>query len=210
MFDKKIVTTTTFRLTALRVKPTRALALGSAAVVFLTACGATSPETEKHAASEISSAPWVNAPTDGVFEPDWRGDVSFGHRTSIPSSSFGPQGEYLFSISTPPILTTADGGETVTMASAVKVERLYDRGFGGRVRDENYTFIPGKAAPENRMDEAHGTHRGFECPDDQLRVGEAAMCTISFSAPASEIRNSYWKINGIGVGTWPSQIAMKP
>jgi len=208
--DKGIVTTTTFRSTALRIEPTRALALGSAAFIFLTACGVPPQETEKRAASEPSSVPWVNAPTDGVFEPDWRGDVSFGHRTSIPVSSYGPQGEYMFTIATPPILTTADGGKTVTMASTLKVERMYDRGFGGGVTDQNYTFIPGEDAPENRMDEAHGTHLGVECPDDQLHVGEAAMCTISFSAPASEIRNSHWEINGIGVGTWPSQIAMKP
>lgn len=147
--------------------------------------------------------PWSAAPIDGVWE---YGDVSYGSPTPIRELSAGPRDEYTFTISTPPTLTTKDGGENILMSSAVDVTRVHDKGFGEPLSEsENFWFTPGSDA-EPTMNETYGTYTDVTCTNDVLAVAESTTCTIAFEAPANEIQDSFWQINQLRIGTWPSQV----
>jgi hypothetical protein len=149
-------------------------------------------------------APWSAAPLDGVWE---YGDVSYGSPSPIRELSAGPRDEYTFTISTPPTLTTEDGGKTILMSSTVAVTRVHDKGFNEPLSEsESYWFDAGSSA-ELTMSETYGTYTDVTCDNDVLMVGESATCTIGFKAPANEILDSYWRINQLRVGTWPSQVS---
>ncbi len=102
---------------------------------------------------------------------------------------------------------TQDGGKNVTITSMVTVHRVEDKGFNeGIARSQSFIFQPGTTAPEYQMNETHGTDPKVTCQDDRPKVGETTVCDVSFTAPASEITNSYWTINSWDVGTWLSQL----
>lgn len=183
----------------------------------LSACSAPSGGAEQSPASSVQApaepaepsapagpAPLANAPTDGVWEA---GDVSYGSPTPVRESAAGPRDEYTFTVSGPPTLTTADGGATVLMSSAIAVTRVHDKGFGKPISEsENFWFAPGSNA-ELTMSETYGTYTDVACERDVLTVGESTTCTVAFEAPVNEIQDSYWEINQLRVGTWPSQLA---
>lgn len=151
------------------------------------------------------AGPWTNAPSDGQWPSDAYDRVPFGQLTPVPSG--GAFTEYQFAVSGPPQLTTSDGGKNVTITSKVTVQRVEDKGFDeGIAGSQSFIFQPGTIAPENQQDESHGTDPNVTCQNDRPRVGETTVCDVSFTAPASEIRNSYWTINRWDVGTWPSQL----
>jgi hypothetical protein len=150
-------------------------------------------------------APWANAPADGHWPSTAYDRVPFGQLTPVPSG--GAFTEYQFAVSGAPQLTTTDGGENVTITSTVTVQRVEDKGFDeGIAESQSFIFQPGTTAPQNQMDESHGTDPNVTCENDRPRVGETTSCNVSFTAPASEIPNSYWTINSSDVGTWPSQL----
>jgi hypothetical protein len=166
--------------------------------------GGSSASEPTTAAVEADGTRWAGAPTDGVWE---YGDVSYGSPTPIRGLFAGPRDEYTFTISTPPRLTTDDGGKTILMSSDVAVTRVHDRGFGEPISEsENFFFSPGSDA-EQRLDESYAINTDVTCQNDTLAVGESTTCTVAFEAPANEIKDSYWRINQLRVGTWPSQIA---
>ncbi|MDX1881844.1 DUF4236 domain-containing protein [Mycolicibacterium sp. 120270] len=149
--------------------------------------------------------PWAGAPADGQWPTDAYDRVPFGQLTPVPPG--GPFTEFQFAVVGPPQLTTTDDGKTVRIISKVTVHRVEDKGFSeGIAKGQSFMFQPGVTAPENRMDESHGTDPTVVCENDRPRTGETTVCDVSFTAPASEIPNSYWEINRFDVGTWPSQL----
>jgi hypothetical protein len=154
--------------------------------------------------SELN-VPWASAPTDGQWPSSAYDRVPFGQMTPIPPG--GAFTEYQFAISEPPQLTTKDGGKNVTITSTVTVHRVEDKGFNeGLAKSQSFIFTPGARAPENEQDESHGTDPKVTCQNDRPQIAETTVCELSFTAPASEIPNSYWTINRWDVGTWPSQL----
>jgi hypothetical protein len=186
--------------------------LPAVAVLFgLVIPGCSSGYQSTDSSSEPSSqpseqnVPWADAPTDGQWPSSSYDRAPFGQLTPTPPG--GAFTEYQFAISEPPQLTTNDGGKTVTMTSKVTVHRVEDRGFGeGLAKSQSFIFTPGATAPENQLDESHGTHTTVTCQNDRPQTGETTGCELSFTAPASEIPNSHWTINRWNVGTWPSQL----
>lgn len=148
------------------------------------------------------ATPWAEAPEDGTWPTDtWRDKLPFGS-VSRPSDRL----DYVFGIATPPTLTTADSGQTVTITSELAVERVTEKWPDTPVSDDLPIFwSPGELAPEHAMDESWGTHNDAACAPDALTAGQIATCRISFTAHASEIQNSYWVVEDLAVGTWPSQ-----
>ncbi|MFC6011129.1 hypothetical protein [Nocardia lasii] len=117
--------------------------------------------------------------------------------------------DYAITVVDRPVLTTEDDGKTVTMFSLIKVERRRELGqytSAGEAleKSDHFIFIPGNRSYP-RHDEVYGLDVAVECGDLPRLVGEAADCAISFSAPADEIQNSYWEINGSDAAAWPSQ-----
>ncbi|WP_064931085.1 DUF4236 domain-containing protein [Mycolicibacterium peregrinum] len=151
------------------------------------------------------AGPWASAPADGQWPSTAYDRVPFGQLSPVPSG--GAFTEYQFAVSGPPQLTTSDGGKNVTITSKVTVHRVEDKGFDeGIAESQSFIFQPGTTAPKNQMDESHGTDPKVACQNDRPRVGETTVCDVSFTAPASEIANSYWTINRWDIGTWPSQV----
>ncbi|WP_316318498.1 hypothetical protein [Clavibacter michiganensis] len=136
--------------------------------------------------------------TDGTWA---YGDAALGQAITRPTS------EYSILVSGAPTLTTIDGGETVTMTSPLTVARLEDRGFGEPLAEsENFFFVPG-IVDESNMSETYGTLTDLRCEAETLTEGESTSCTVTFTAPAREIPNSHWTINGLSAAAWPGQIA---
>lgn len=154
---------------------------------------------------EPTPARWADAPTDGVWsEPD-SSDTSFG-RMSTP----GRLDEYSVGIRTRPTLTTDDTGATVTVSSVLKVKRVSEKWPGEPVADDlKLAWEPGERTPAHQMDESWGTRPDVSCTPEILKAGESGECTVAFTAPGSEVANSYWQVGGARIGTWPSQRAGK-
>jgi hypothetical protein len=174
-----------------------------ASVVLLAACSSPAPSTERPVVPEASTGsseapspvPWVEV-TDGAWD---YGDASLGQAIKRPTS------EYAVSVSGPPSLVTSDGGETVTMTSPLTVARVEDRGFGEPIAEsEHFSFVPG-VVDDSSMSETYGTLTNVLCDADVIADGESTSCTVSFTAPAREIQNSHWIINGSKAAAWPSQ-----
>lgn len=171
-----------------------AAALGVLATIAIAGCAATGPAP--------APSPWDGAPTDGTWDG---GDVSFGAITPIREVAAGPRDEYTFQISAAPTLTTDDNGESVLVTTTLAVVRVHDQGSGDDLSgSESLIFIPGERSQP--MNEAYGTRPDVVCEDEQLEVGGSTTCTLAFEAVPSEVQDSYWQINGLAVGTWPSQI----
>jgi hypothetical protein len=187
---------------------TRLLALpllGS--LVLLVGCSATAPSVSTSVIPEASAgttkAPSLSAvPWADVTDGSWAyGDASLGQPVTRPTS------EYSISVSGSPSLTTSDSGETVKMTSPVTVARTEDLGFGERITEsENFFFKPG-VVDESNMSETYGTLTDVLCDAETIAVGESTSCTVSFTAPAREIQNSHWMINGQNAAAWPGQVA---
>lgn len=91
------------------------------------------------------------------------------------------------------------------MMTTMTVTRVHDRGYGSPIStSEKIWFTPGEQAPVV-MSETYGTYTVIACAEDVLAVGGSTTCTVSFSAPAAEVLDSSWTINGLRVGAWPSQ-----
>ncbi len=186
------------------------LGLIAVVAVLWTACtstkGADKSAQSGSDSAQTASVPWANAPKDGTWaDAAPTNPVPFGQPTPMPTG--GPFTEYQFQISGPPLLTTSDGGKTVTMTSTFSAHRLEDKGFNKTIADSNsFLFRPGQSAPENQTDESHGTHTKVTCQNDRPTNGEITTCQISFTAPASEIQGSYWGMDVWDMGTWPGQV----
>jgi hypothetical protein len=186
--------------------PLRVLPL-LASLLLLVGCSSTTPSVNKPVIPEgsaattgvpsPSAAPWTEV-TDGTWA---YGDASLGQAVTRPTS------EYSISMSGPPSLATSDGGETVTMTSPLTVARVEDRGFGEPITEsENFFFMPG-VVDDSNMSETYGTLTDVQCDAETIAVGESTSCTVSFTAPAREIQNSHWMINGQNAAAWPGQVA---
>lgn len=162
------------------------------------------PQAPAPAPATSVAPPTAGAPKDGRWpEPKPSDAVPYG--TTSPHRTTGVFTEYTFSISAPPTISAANGTD-VKITSNVVVNRVGDKGFNEAVdRTNSFAFMPGESAPEYQMDESHGTAVAVDCQNDQPAVNETTVCTVAFVAPASEITNSYWQINGLAMGTWPSQ-----
>lgn len=160
-----------------------------------------------------NAVPWTDGPTDGQWRNDaWRNDAGFPFGQTTPPDTGAAASAFTFRIDSLPELRTADGGKEVLMTSRVTVTRVREPGPANLTNPTDpvaealkVTFWPGERAEINRMDESHGTNTDIECQRDQLGMGESTICTLSFIAPGSEIRDSYWSIDGRAIGTWPSQ-----
>jgi hypothetical protein len=178
--------------------------------LMIHACGSDQSDhngsgSESSQKTSEETVPWANAPADGQWPSSAYDRVPFAQMTPIPPG--GAFTEYQFAISEPPQLTTKDGGKNVTITSKVTVRRVEDKGFNeGLAEGQSFIFTPGTRAPENQLDESHGTEPKVTCQNDRPQVGETTVCEQSFTAPASEIPNSYCTINRWDVGTWPSQL----
>jgi hypothetical protein len=136
--------------------------------------------------------------TDGTWA---YGDASLGQAITRPTS------EYSILVSGAPSLTTIDGGETITMTSPLTVARVEDRGFGEPIAEsEHFFFMPG-IVDDSNMSETYGTLTDVRCEAETITEGESTSCTVSFTAAAREISNSYWTINGLKAAAWPGQVA---
>lgn len=184
---------------------------GIAVVIGLiwTACGGSDKSTNSTTGSQkvsaaATAAAWTAAPVDGTWSssPPTR-RVPFGTQ-STPLPAFP---DYAFVINAAPRLTTEDNGKTATMTSTVVVKKIASTAQPDKTitATSQFLFYPGETAPENQYDESHGVGTKVNCQKDTLAVGESTNCTASFNAPAGEIQNSYWEINGMPMGTWPSQ-----
>lgn len=177
--------------------------------VLWSAC---SPDRAKEPQSQqqkSSAVPLAGAPTTGAF-PSWTVEdpVPFG-QTSPPARGAFP--DYTFLIDTPPELTTSDAGKTVRMASKVRVNRVASKDDDEPLAKAlNVIFRPGVTSDLYSMDESHGADVDVSCAQDRLAVGQSTDCTLSFTAPASEIKDSYWSINNAAMGAWPGQVALTP
>jgi len=93
------------------------------------------------------------------------------------------------------------------MTSPLVVTRVEDRGFGEPIAEsEHFVFVPG-VADDSNMSEAYGTLTDIVCEAETIAAGRSTSCTVSFAAPAREIQNSYWMVNGLKAAAWPGQIA---
>jgi len=181
------------------------IALGG---ILWTAC--TDSRSDSTSASTRSSAPvaasvpWAEGPKDGTWVGTVVDRVPFG-TTSTPTGVFR---DYAFTITQPPQLTTADGGSTVTMTSNVTVARVAAKSDPGETvsKYNKFMFFPGITSAANSSNESHGVYTKVNCQQNTLTVGQSTVCKVAFTAPASEISDSYWSINGKSMGTWPSQL----
>lgn len=162
--------------------------------------------------------PWAAAPKDGIWPSGVSGGaVPFGETSPALLKSQGARAfdtDYTFVISSPPELTTYDDGKNVWITSTLTVKRVDNHdNFNGQdpvTRAMKVIFEPGETSDSYTMDESHGTHPDVKCTSDKLTVGQSTTCTLSFKAPASEIQNSYWSVDGWNMGTWPSQGEIEP
>lgn len=93
----------------------------------------------------------------------------------------------------------------MVVTTTLTVVRVHDQGFGEDLDEsESIIFVPGERSQP--MNEAYGTNPDVTCEADQLEIGESTTCAIAFEAEPTEVQDSYWSINGLSVGTWPSQI----
>lgn len=170
------------------------------------ACGRPS-EQEK----APDTVPWSGA-TDGTWSARSAGEthVPFGQTSHTQTDSAASA--FIFRIDSPPTLTTSDGGKTVTISSDVTVKRVQTAGNSTTADPEGPVssslkalFEPGELSAENSTDASHGTDPKVSCQQDQLKIGESTVCNLSFNAVASEIQDSYWWIDGLSMGAWPSQ-----
>lgn len=144
--------------------------------------------------------PWAEAPTDGTWgEGRSAAEVGFGEESELSTAV-----KCTFQILEPPMLMTDDDGATVTMTSTVVV-----RNFGDA--DEK-CFPPGPYSAAfkpgffdmSRHDERYGGVSDLSCESETFPLEAPVTCTLSYTAPADEIPNSYWRI-WHGMGAWPSQ-----
>jgi hypothetical protein len=148
------------------------------------------------------SVPWTGGPKDGTW-PDAASDrIPYG-TTSTPTGVFR---DYAFAITQPPQLTTDDGGSTVTMTSNVTVTRVAAKSDPGETIPESNKFMFSPGFYSAASNESHGVDTDVSCQKSTLAVGESTVCKVAFTAPASEIKDSYWSINAKSMATWPSQL----
>ncbi|MFD4358047.1 hypothetical protein ACFWPX_36280 [Nocardia sp. NPDC058518] len=140
--------------------------------------------------------PWT-AVTDGTWTA---GDNALGQPVLFRYS------DYAITVVSPPVLTTDDDGETITMSSLIKVERVKKLGEYQPLDESDYlSFAPGNESYP-RHDEVYGDDVDLACGELPRQIGETADCVLAFTAPADEIQNSYWRINRSSAAAWPSQL----
>ena len=142
--------------------------------------------------------PWTKV-TDGSWD---YGDVGYGEPVEWRLS------DYRITVTGKPAMTTADGGKTVTIASPISVEKIRDRGFNTAAppigESDYFIFMPGPANTDLNEDYGEDTQVDIPTP---AKVGQTTKGTVSFTAPADEIQDCYWMINGQNVAAWPGQKA---
>lgn len=179
------------------------LAALGVATIALSGCAASEPPgpSASPAAADTPSSTPVDAPWNDVTDGTWSGgDLALGQPATARLS------DYAISITAVPTTTTRDGGATIKMSAPLSITRTEDRGYGDDITDsERVYFVPGNYGyPQHN--ESYGINPDFVCISEQLAVGEATTCTVSFIAPAHEIQNSYWEINGKKAAAWPGQL----
>lgn len=159
-----------------------------------TASNQASAETSSAKASSVSPEPWTEV-QDGTWD---YGDVELGQGVTQRLS------DYEITVQGLPVLTTLDG-KKVRMESELSVKRLGDDHDEKEITEsEKVFFTPGNLNyPEH--DEVYGIYPNFSCDQEQISVGQSTTCRVSFEAPAAEIQDSYWVINGLDAAAWPGQ-----
>jgi hypothetical protein len=86
------------------------------------------------------------------------------------------------------------------------LERVEDHGNGATASKDNHVFfVPGNNShPE---DESYGVYTTVSCDPDQVSQGANTTCRVSFTAPAAEMPNFYWLMDGQVTAAWPGQVA---
>ena len=162
----------------------------------------TSTDADTTTSTPTDASSWPDAPKDGTWSNPSTRDISFGSMAQPPAV----RNEYSVGISMMPRFDTQDGGKTVTMTSELTVERVTAKWPGKPVADDLKAFWePGERLAEHRLDESWGTHVRVSCGPSVIQAGQGTVCSLSFTAPAAEIANSFWQVWGTRVGTWPSQ-----
>lgn len=82
-----------------------------------------------------------------------------------------------------------------------------DRGFGKDITEsEKIFFAPGNLSyPEHEG--VYGIDPDFSRDKEQVAAGEDAQFSVTFVAPAAEIQDPFWTINGQHAAAWPGQWA---
>ncbi|MEV0544385.1 hypothetical protein [Nocardia salmonicida] len=140
--------------------------------------------------------PWT-AVTDGTWSA---GDNALGQPVLFRYS------DYAITVLAPPVLTTDDDGDTITMSSLITVERVKKLGEHEPLdKSDHLSFAPGNESYP-RHDEVYGDDVDLACGDLPRQIGETTECVLAFTAPADEIQNSYWRINRSNAAAWPGQL----
>jgi len=176
-----------------------AAVLGGCAVDADTPAGEQRSPATTTVQEEPGPQPWTEV-TDGTWD---YGDQALGEPTTSLYSA------YAISVIGPPTLTTSDGGKTVRMASPLHIERVVEQARGNDPDEpishtEHFSFSPGYF-DLSKHDEVYGDDVEINCDHEARHVGEVALCTLAFTAPADEIPNSYWHINQSSMAAWPGQ-----
>ncbi|MFE3758667.1 hypothetical protein ACFXO9_30560 [Nocardia tengchongensis] len=117
--------------------------------------------------------------------------------------------DFEYTVTGPPTLTTVNKGKTVRMSSTLSVRRIspvgkYDRSSQEISKADKFFFTPGNLNIDTH-NEVYGNDVSLDCGASPAVVDDATDCLLSFDAPAAEIANSYWVINGIDMAAWPGQ-----
>ena len=148
-------------------------------------------------APEPVSEPWVG-PSDGTWD---YGDAELGQPVKTRLS------DYAITVTSTPVFGPLDDGGRVEVSASLRVKRVEDRGdrYGTKITEsEKVAFTPGNLSYP-RHNEAYGLKTEFVCEPGEISVGEKAKCTVSFTAPADEMPDFHWWINGEAAAAWPGQ-----
>lgn len=146
---------------------------------------------------------------EGITDGTWAGgDYALGQTVhpKIAPLTGNLWWDFDFTVTGPPVLTTKDGGETVTMTSTLAVTRVQDAWPDETFNDSVPLYFEAGVRPESeRMNESWGVHTARECEQDILALGDSTTCTVAFTTTPDAIQDSYWQADVIFVAAWPSQ-----
>lgn len=172
--------------------------------VMLSGCGGNSPSAVPSPQSEMPGHPDPSEMPDGpnefvgITDGTWEhGDYAIGEPVAVSVS------DYVFTITGPPTMTVE--GDDVTVSSPLSVFYPEKKDYSISIAEEPFAFIPGTTAAEHLEDESWGNYTRVVCDQDPPELGQTAVCTLSFTAPMSEIQDFHWLIYTSAVAAWPGQ-----
>lgn len=151
---------------------------------------------------EASPAVW-EPPVDGTWPQDTRRGLGYGETFYLDAVYVET---YAGSVLSPPSFKE-NTGKKVTINQKVSFTRI-DTSVSGamKIADIDPYFVTGR---ENLGElNPAATKASIQCEGDIPNVGDATVCTFSFSAPLDEIENSSWLIGNTRIGAWPGQMTV--